>query len=91
MFQVRRVCAQQQSEKCRVLQDALHVLARQHHDLEQLSLAPQGGATSCHSLSDEESFHDAMEYTGKLHMYRVHVLVQNLNGRDKQKIWQQVP
>ncbi|CAG2167979.1 unnamed protein product [Oppiella nova] len=40
---VRQMLLKQEQEKVRVLEDALHVLAREHHDLEQ-SLATAAGA-----------------------------------------------
>ncbi|XP_070533773.1 oxysterol-binding protein-related protein 1-like [Ptychodera flava] len=60
--EVRKLQLQQETEKCRVLQDALHVLATEHHEL-QRSISPSFSVTSSHyvdAISDDEFF-DAEE------------------------------
>ncbi|XP_006818987.1 oxysterol-binding protein-related protein 1-like [Saccoglossus kowalevskii] len=60
--EVRKVQLQQEAEKCRVLQDALHILATEHHEL-QRSISPTFSVTSSHyvdAISDDEFF-DAAE------------------------------
>ncbi|KAL8596804.1 hypothetical protein ACOMHN_053900 [Nucella lapillus] len=52
--EVRQVQLQEQTEKCRVLQESLHALATEHHDLERsLHRRP-----SMRSLREEDDFYD---------------------------------
>ncbi len=53
MFQLRKVQLRQEVEKSRVLQDALHILAQEHHDLEQ-SLGGHSSPTMMFETDDSE-------------------------------------
>ena len=59
--QLRQLQLKQEMEKSRVLQDALHVLATEHHELEQ-SLS-KSGHRSPHRFydTDEDEFYDCDE------------------------------
>ncbi|XP_076325986.1 oxysterol-binding protein-related protein 1-like [Tachypleus tridentatus] len=64
--EVRTLQLKQEQEKCRVLEEALHVLAKEHHELEQsISTTPYNSPTRNHIdhfLQTEcEEFYDAFE------------------------------
>ncbi|XP_025092484.1 oxysterol-binding protein-related protein 1-like isoform X2 [Pomacea canaliculata] len=61
--EVRQVQLQEQIEKCRVLQESLHALASEHHELER-SLHRRPSLRSIRTLTDkEEEFYDCDDDT----------------------------
>lgn len=65
--QLRQTRVQDQEERCRVLEDSLHALARDHHELEKsLSMSQIYHSVGCRSISmsistDLNEYHDAFE------------------------------
>lgn len=67
-MQVRQLLLKQEQEKVRVLEEALHVLAREHHDLEK-SVAnsvpyyhsPPRSQSVCMSDTDVDEYFDAFD------------------------------
>lgn len=68
-FQTRLLNLKQEQEKCRVLEQALHVLAKEHHELEKsISSTPYHSPKSFHSIrsprfydTSDDEFYDANE------------------------------
>jgi hypothetical protein len=56
VLQVRQMQLKEQMEKCRVLQESLHALASEHHELERSLLVRR--SSSVKSLHDDEEFYD---------------------------------
>lgn len=76
VIKVRVLQLKQEQEKCRVLEEALNVLAKEHHELEQsmashLSASPSHHEQRCSSISSprsprfydtsDDEFYDAFE------------------------------
>ncbi|XP_067125574.1 oxysterol-binding protein-related protein 2-like isoform X2 [Centruroides vittatus] len=63
--EARMLQLKQEQERCRYLQEALHVLAREHHELEQSITTPhhstQNSAVLLYSDTDCEEFYDACD------------------------------
>ena len=62
-MQVRKLRLQQEVEKSRVLEDALHILAEQHNQLEQ-SLGGHRSPTAMFDLDDDDEFFDCADDEG---------------------------
>lgn len=59
---VRILQLKQEKEKCRVLEESLNVLAKEHHQLEQSvasHLSEKRGSQSIKDFLDDDEFHDA--------------------------------
>lgn len=63
--QVHRLQLQQEAEKSRVLQDALHVLAQEQYQLEK-SLQGHRSPTPAMYDSDQDEFYDCADDEGQL-------------------------
>lgn len=69
--EVRILQLKEEKEKCRVLEESLNVLAKEHHQLEQSvasHLSEKGGQSMKHFLQsndDDDEFHDAFHDAGK--------------------------
>lgn len=59
-LQVRALQLKEEMEKSRVLQEALHALATEHHELEQ-SIAVRKPSTQRYYDTDEDEFYDCDE------------------------------
>lgn len=69
--EVRILQLKEEKEKCRVLEESLNVLAKEHHQLEQSvasHLSEKGGQSMKHFLqsNDDDEFHDAFHDAGKI-------------------------
>ena len=62
-LQVRKLRLQQEVEKSRVLEDALHILAEQHNQLEQ-SIGGHRSPTGMFDPDDDDEFFDCAENDG---------------------------
>lgn len=60
LLQVRALQLKEEMEKSRVLQEALHALATEHHELEQ-SIAVRKPSTQRYYDTDEDEFYDCDE------------------------------
>lgn len=62
-FQVRNLQLKQLEERCRFLQDALHTLAQEHHELEKSLVSPFHSPpnTPHYDDTDCDEFFDAFE------------------------------
>jgi hypothetical protein len=67
ILQVRVLQLRQEQERVRVLEEALHVLAREHHELEQSVALSQAGSPPPSKRNsrlfelDDDEFYDAFE------------------------------
>lgn len=73
--EVRILQLKEEKEKCRVLEESLNVLAKEHHQLEQSvasHLSEKGGQSMKHFLqsNDDDEFHDAFHDAGIIFFFQ---------------------